>query len=163
MLTEKQLFEHLKTLGIQSQTVEHPAIMTVAEGREFKAEMPGGHSKNLFLKDKKSALTLITAHCDTEIDLVSFGKQLNAKGRLSFASAPLMLEILAVTPGAVTPFALLNSAARNITNVIVDKAFFDFETVWFHPLRNTASTAISPSELLRFLSSTGHEPRLVSF
>ena len=163
MLTEKQLFERLEALRINPRTVEHPPIMTVAEGRAFKSAMPGGHSKNLFLKDKKGALTLITAHCDTEIDLVSVGKQIGARGRLSFASAALMQEILCITPGAVTPFALLNPAAAHILNVIVDKVFFDFETVWFHPLRNTASTAISPSDLLRFVQSTGHEPKLVSF
>jgi Ala-tRNA(Pro) deacylase len=137
--------------------------MTVAEGRTFKADMPGGHSKNLFLKDKRAELTLVTAHCDTNIDLVALGRQLGAKGRFSFASPERMQEVLAISPGAVTPFALLNAQASQLANVILDKAFFDFETVWFHPLRNTASTAISPADLLAFVRSTGHEPQIFSF
>ena len=68
------LFEHLDRLGVAHRTVDHPPIFTVEEGRDFKADMPGGHSKNLFLKDKKGALTLAVAWCDTRVDLVGLGK-----------------------------------------------------------------------------------------
>lgn len=154
------LIDMLDSLGLEHRTVDHPAIFTVEEGRGFKADMPGGHSKNLFLKDKKGALTLAVAHCDTRVDLVGLGKALGAKGRLSFGKPELMTETLGVIPGAVTPFALMNGSAKALTSVILDERLLEHDPVWFHPLENTASTAISPDALLRFIEACGFEPNL---
>ncbi len=157
--TRDMLFARLDGLGIAHQTVEHPPIMTVDEGRDYKASMPGGHSKNMFLKDKKGALFFVTAHCDTQVDLVALGRHLEAKGRLSFGKPDLMLETLGVTPGSVTPFALgFPGAAAAFRAVVVDRAFHDHDPVWFHPLENTASTAISPASLIAYIRDCGAEP-----
>ena len=156
------LFNLLDRLGIGHRTVDHPAIFTVEEGRAFKAEMPGGHSKNLFLKDKKGALALAVAHCDTRVDLVGLGKAIGAKGRLSFGKPELMTATLGVIPGAVTPFALMNDSAKALSAVIIDRRLMDYDPVWFHPLENTASTAVSAAGLQHFAQACGFTPRLVN-
>ena len=159
--TRDDLFALLDRLGVNHKTVEHPAIFTVEEGRELKRQWPGGHSKNLFLKDKKGALTLAVALGETQVDLVGLGKALGAKGRLSFGKPELMSATLGVIPGAVTPFTLINASAKALTNVILDKALIAADPVWFHPLENTASTAISAADLERFVRACGFEPQII--
>ncbi len=159
--TRRDLFDYLDTLAVEHRTVEHPPIFTVDEGRDHKAAMPGGHSKNLFLKDKKDRLFLAVAHCDTTVDIVGYGKAAGARGRLSFGKPDLMTATLGVIPGAVTPFALINETARAVSEVAVDRALLSWPAVWFHPLENSASTAVSPDGLLRFIRSCGVEPRLL--
>lgn len=156
------LFSFLDAHAIAHKTVDHPAIFTVEEGRDLKASMPGGHSKNLFLKDKKGALYLAVALAETKVDLVGLGKRLGAKGRLSFGKPDLMTATLAVIPGAVTPFALINESARALRTVILDKALLAEDPVWFHPLENTASTAVSPDDLVRFIETCGFSPEILS-
>ena len=155
------LFKALDNWGIDHETVDHAPIFTVDEGRALKAEMPGGHSKNLFLKDKKGALYLAVAWCDTRVDLVGLGKKLGAKGRLSFGKPDLMTETMGVIPGAVTPFALINDSAKALAAVILDQAFFQYERVWFHPLENNASTAIGPDSLTAFVEKCGFSPQII--
>ncbi|MFN0023381.1 MAG: prolyl-tRNA synthetase associated domain-containing protein [Parvularculaceae bacterium] len=160
-LARAALFARLDALSIAHRTVEHPPVFTVDEGRDLKATMPGGHSKNLFLKDKKDRLFLVVCHCDTAVDLVGYGRLAGAKGRFSFGKPDLMTATLGVVPGAVTPFALFNESARLLTEVAVDAALMAFPEVWFHPLENTASTGISPSDLIAFIRACGFEPRLI--
>ena len=159
--TPTELFAVLEDLGIKTETVSHRAVFTVEEGRDLKRQMPGGHSKNLFLKDKKGALHLAVAHADTRVDLVGLGKALGAKGRFSFGKPDLMTETLGVIPGAVTPFALVNQSARALAGVVLDGALMACDPVWFHPLENTASTAISPENLLVFLKASGFSPKIM--
>ena len=159
--TRADLFAFLDELGIAHRTVEHPPIFTVEEGRDFKSSMPGGHSKNLFLKDKKDRLFLAVAHCDTAVDIVGYGRAAGSKGRLSFGRPDLMTATLGVIPGAVTPFALVNETARALTEVAVDEALLSWPAVWFHPLENTASTAVSPDDLLKFIRICGFAPRII--
>ena len=123
--------------------------------------MPGGHSKNLFLKDKKDRLFLAVAHCDTAVDIVGYGRSAGARGRLSFGRPDLMTATLGVIPGAVTPFALINDGAKALTEIAVDTALMGWDEVWFHPLENKASTAVATADLLRFIRACGVEPRLV--
>jgi len=154
------LLARLDAWAIAHRTVDHPAVFTVEESRAIKAEMPGGHSKNLFLKDKKGALYLAVAHAGTNVDLVGLGKVLGARGRLSFGKPELMTATLGVIPGAVTPFALINDTAKALARVVIDAALMRFPPVWFHPLENTASTAISPGDLVRFVEKCGFAPEL---
>ena len=159
--TRGDLFAFLDDLGVEHRTVDHPPIFTVEEGRDLKASMPGGHSKNLFLKDKKDRLFLAVAHCDTPVDIVGYGRAAGSKGRLSFGRPELMTATLGVIPGAVTPFALINPNSHALTEVAVDTALLSWPTVWFHPLENTASTAVRPDGLLAFIRACGFEPRLI--
>lgn len=155
------LLAFLDSLGVAVRTVDHPAVFTVAEGRDMKRTMPGGHSKNLFLKDKADRLYLVSALAETEVDLVGLGKRLGAKGRLSFGRPELMTATLGVIPGAVTPFALMNESARALSGFVLDTAILARDPMWFHPLENTASTAISPDGFRRFLGALGVDPVVV--
>lgn len=156
------LFALLEELGIVSTTTEHPALFTVAQSRELRGELPGLHSKNLFLKDKKGRLFLVTAKEDAEIDLKRLHERIGASGRLSFGSAELLLEVLGVTPGSVTPFALINDQPARVAFVI-DRRLAEAAAANFHPLVNTATTTIAGADLLRLLAATGHAPQLLEF
>jgi Ala-tRNA(Pro) deacylase len=156
--TPADLFRFLEDLGIETKTFEHDAVFTVAESRGIKQEIPGGHSKNLFVKDKKGRLFLIVAHSETRIDLKRLHETIGASGRLSFGSADLLRERLGVEPGSVTPFGVLNDRAGQVC-VVLDAALMAHGRVNFHPLVNTATTGISGDDLVRFLRATGHAPR----
>src|SRR5205809_3077514 len=119
--TPAELFAFLDRLGIAHVTVTHPALFTVEQSRELRGTIPGGHTKNLFLKDKKGALFLVVVLEDAAIELKSLHRRLGASGRFSFGSAELLRETLGVKPGAVTPFAVINDTARRVT-VVLDTA-----------------------------------------
>ena len=154
-----QLFAYLDDLGIAHQTVRHPAVFTVEEARTLRGKVTGGHTKNLFLRDKKGALFLVVAPEDAAIELKSLHRRLGASGRFSFGSAELMRETLGVEPGSVTPFAVINDRAGRVT-VVLDASMMREPTLNFHPLVNTATTTISREGLLKFLETTGHRPRI---
>lgn len=154
-----ELFAYLDSLRIEHKTVTHPPVFTVEEARASRGEVIGGHTKNLFLRDKKGALFLVVAPEDAAIELKSLHRLLGASGRFSFGSAELMRELLGVEPGSVTPFAVINDKACRVT-VIVDAALMAHEVLNFHPLVNTGTTAISRGGLLKFLEAAGHHPRI---
>ena len=154
-----QLFAFLDGLGIAHKTVRHPPVFTVEEARALRGQLPGGHTKNLFLRDKKHALYLVVAPEDADIDLKGLHRLLGATGRFSFGSADLMREVLGVEPGSVTPFAAINDSENRVT-VVLDAAMMEHETLNYHPLINTMTTAISREGLVEFLRATGHEPRI---
>lgn len=157
----EDLFARLDALGIAHTTHAHRPVFTVPESRDLKAAMPGGHTKNLFLKDKKGALFLISAIAETAIDLNAVSKLVGAR-RFSFGSAQLLMERLGVEPGSVTLFALVNDPEGRVA-VILDEALFAYDPVNFHPLRNDATTAVSPGDMLKFIRATGHEPIRLAF
>jgi Ala-tRNA(Pro) deacylase len=155
----EQLFAYLDNLGIAHQTVSHPPVFTVEEARTLRGQVAGGHTKNLFLRDKKGALFLVVAPEDAAIELKSLHRLLGASGRFSFGSADLLRETLGVEPGSVTPFAVINDKAGRVT-VILDAAMMAHGRLNFHPLTNTGTTTISREGLLQFLEATGHRPRI---
>lgn len=157
----EDLYARLAALGIAYTTYRHRPIFTVEEGADLKARMPGGHTKNLFLKDKKSRLYLLSALAETKIDLNAVSKLVGA-GRFSFGSANLLMRHLGVTPGSVTLFALINDRERLVT-LVLDEALFAHDPVNFHPLSNDATTAISPADLLKFVRALGREPIRLGF
>ena len=153
------LFAFLDRLGIRHATVHHPPLFTVEESRSLRGQIAGGHTKNLFLKDKRGALFLVTALEDAEIDLKSLHRRLGAGGRFSFGSAEQMRATLGVEPGAVTPFGLLNDTEWRVS-VVLDAAMMAQQTLNFHPLANTMTTSIGRDDLIRFLAATGHTARI---
>lgn len=157
--TRLDLLAHLSDLGIATETIDHKAVFTVAESVDLEHSIPGGHTKNLFLKDKKDQLFLVVALNDAPIDLKSLHKRLGS-GRLSFGNAQLLLEVLGVTPGSVTPFSLINDKDRRVS-VVLDAEMMKLDRLNFHPLENTATTGIARDGLLRFIRAGGHEPRIL--
>jgi Ala-tRNA(Pro) deacylase len=154
-----QLFAALDSLGIKHSTVKHPPLFTVEQSRSLRGQIPGGHTKNLFLRDKKYAIYLVVALEDAEIDLKGLHRLLKADGRFSFGSSDLLREVLGVEPGAVTPFGVINDTEGRVT-VVLDSAMMEHETLNYHPLVNTMTTSINRDDLVKFLDSTGHIPRI---
>jgi Ala-tRNA(Pro) deacylase len=158
--TPDDLFAALDRLGIAHPTVSHPPLFTVEQSQSLRGTIPGGHTKNLFLKDKKNALFLVTTLEDATIELKSLHRHLGASSRFSFGSAELMMQTLGVTPGAVTPFGAINDHARRVT-VVLDAALMQHAVINAHPLVNTMTTSLARGDLLKFLEATGHIPRIV--
>jgi len=157
--TPEQLFAALDALGVAHSTVKHPPLFTVEQSRSLRGQIPGGHTKNLFLRDKKYALYLVVALEDADIDLKRLHRRLNANGRFSFGSSDLLREVLGVEPGAVTPFGAINDTQGRVT-VVLDSVMLEHETLNYHPLVNTMTTSINRNDLVKFLVSTGHTPRI---
>ena len=156
-----RLLDWMAANGVQQTTHDHPAVFRVEEGLELKAAMPGAHTKNLFLKDKKGRLWLISARQDTVVDLKRAPKTIGSD-RLSFGNEGLLYETLGLTPGSVTALGLINDPDHRVTFVL-DKALWDAEIVNFHPLTNTATTALAQADFRRFLTLVGREAMVVDF
>lgn len=158
-LTPDQLFRNLDALGIAHRTYTHPPVFTVAEAVALRGQLPGGHCKSLFLKDKKGGLWLVVMLEERRVDLQRLAAALGAP-RFSFGNAELLYDVLGIRPGSVTPFALANDAGRRV-RVVLDRAMLACDPLNYHPLENDRTTAVSPADLLRFIAACGHEPRIL--
>ena len=158
-MTPEDLFAHFNKLGIVHRTYSHPPVFTVAEAAALRGSLPGGHCKSLFLKDKKGGYWLAVMLEERRVDLKKLAIRLSAP-RFSFGGAADLYQLLGVRPGSVTPFALVNDIEGLVTPVL-DAVMLNCDPLNYHPLENDRTTAISPADLLRFLSTPGHEPRIV--
>lgn len=161
MLRRDDLIAFFARHQIPQTTVDHPAVFRVGEGEEIKAGLPGAHTKNLFLKDAKDQLWLISAADKTEIDLKRLPAVIGS-ARLSFGRAELMEAVLGVTPGSVTAFALVNDAGRQV-RFVLDQVLAQAAEVNFHPLTNTATTRVDQAGLRAFFQAVGVTPIIVDF
>ena len=153
------LFARLKELCIASVTAEHEAVFTVEQSQSLPARLPGAHTKNPFVVDRDGRAALVVAKDDTSVDLKLVAKRLGL-GRLSFGKPERLLDLLGVTPGSVTPFALINDPEGRVI-VAVDAALLAFPEVNFHPLENTATTRLATDDFLRFIRACGHQPLIL--
>ena len=162
MLTSPEdLIAYLGSLSIASETVDHPALHTVEDSRALRGDIPGGHTKNLFVKDKKDRLFLLVLGEEAAVDLKRVHEKIGAQGRVSFGSADLLEKVWGVRPGAVTPFGAINDRGGRV-RVVLDEAMMRHERLNFHPLVNTRTTGLASADLLKFLRATGHEPLVVA-
>jgi Ala-tRNA(Pro) deacylase len=159
--TPEQLFAFLDSHGVATTTVEHPPLFTVEDSQALRGDIPGGHTKNLFVKDKKSRLFLLVLGEETVLELKRVHEKIGAQGRVSFGSAELLEEAWGVAPGAVTPFGAINDEAGRVT-VVLDQAMMRHEQLNFHPLVNTRTTGLASADLVKFLRATGHEPLIAA-
>ena len=157
---EAALYERLTALGIAWTGYAHVPVFTVEEAAAVNASQPGGHTKNLFLKDKKGGLWLVVLRDDFRLDLNALSKQIGAP-RFSFGSAELLIASLGVPPGSVTPFALVNDPQHKV-QVVLDAQMLKREPINFHPLRNDRTIAVAAADLMRFIAACGHAPRIES-
>lgn len=153
------LLARLDALGIAYVRHDHPPLYTVEDSKALRGDLPGGHCKNLFLRDRKGAMWLVVCLEDRRIDLKALGELLGG-ARLSFGSADRLMRVLGVVPGAVSPLALINDAGAEV-QVILDRAMLELRPLNFHPLANTATVAVSPEDLLRFIEACGHRPQVL--
>jgi Ala-tRNA(Pro) deacylase len=159
--TPESLFAAFDSLGIAHETVSHPPLFTVEQSKELRGAIPGAHTKNLFLKDKKGKLFLVTAVENTVIDLKRLHEVIGGSGRLSFGSADQLMAHLGVAPGSVTAFGVINDEAGAVT-MILDARLAAFGRVNGHPLVNTMTTGVAYADLLRFLEAVGHRPQVLA-
>lgn len=159
--TPAELLGRLDALGIAHTTHRHAPVFTVEEAQRLKGDLPGAHTKNLFVRDKKGTMWLLVARFDQEVDLKVVGPQLGARGRLSFGSAERLMRYLGVRPGSVTPFAVVNDHGGNVA-VALDAGLRSQEIWNAHPLDNAMTTAVARDDLLRFLDELGHPPAWVA-
>ena len=160
-VSRADLLARLSRLGIDAQTTEHPAVFTVGESEDLHHRIPGGHSKNLFLKDKKDRVFLVSVPADATVDLKRIHTLIGGQGRVSFGKPELLMELLGVAPGSVTPFGIVNDGEGRVT-LVLDAALMANETVNFHPLENSATTSIGRDDLIAFLTGEGHPPQIIA-
>lgn len=153
---QRALFKLFSSLNIAHETYNHAPIFTVDEGKDLKKHIPGTHGKTLFLTNKTGNYWLVVAKDDTKTDLKGLSKHLETK-RFSFGKPDIMEAMIGVTPGSVTPFALINDKDVQLT-VIIDQKLIDSDLVVFHPLKNDKSTVILSADLLTFIRACGHDP-----
>lgn len=158
--TPAELFAFLDTLNIGVTTKSHPPLFTVADSQSLRGEIDGGHTKNLFLKDKKGSYFLVTVDEEAEVDLKQIHHLIGAVGRVSFGKPEALMELLGVYPGAVTVFGLINDSAGTV-KVVLDSALMQNAVINAHPLTNEATTSIANGDLLKFIKATGHEPLIL--
>jgi len=158
-----ELLARLTALGIPARTVEHPPVFTVEEAARYKGGLPGAHTKNLFLRDKQGKrMWLVCVLAERDVDLRALPERIGARPRLSFGSEDRMMRYLGITPGAVSPFAIINDHGGQV-QVVLDRALLQGDIVNLHPLDNARTTAISPPDLLRFLEAERHAPLILDF
>ena len=158
--TRDDLFARFAELGIETTTKDHDPVYTVEEARALRGEISGGHCKNLFLKDKKGVLWLVVTLEDAQVDLKALPKKIGS-GRLSFGKGELLIEVLGIEPGSVTPFSLINDTEQKV-QVVLDADMMAHDVLNFHPLKNDATTSVSSQDLLKFVEACGHAPQIVA-
>ncbi|XP_072173972.1 prolyl-tRNA synthetase associated domain-containing protein 1-like [Diadema setosum] len=159
----QELLAEFDRLGITHETVEHPEVFTVEAMMPHLKDLTGMVCKNLFLRDKKKKLWLLTALHDRQVTIGTVGKKVGAPN-LRFADESILLEKLGVRQGCVTPFALINDKAGDVRFLLDSEIAKGGDVkVYAHPLVNSASTAVSSEDFMKFVRATGHEPILVDF
>ena len=160
--TSKQLLDTLTKIGIRYDTQHHLPMYTVVQSKELRgAPKPGAYTKNLFLRNKKGSMWLLTCCEDSDLDLHTVSTQLQA-GRLSFGSIERLKQFLGVTPGSVSPFALINDSTLSVS-FVMEKKLLQSKNIHLHPLDNTQTTTISTKDFLRFLAYIQHTPTYIEF
>ena len=163
MSTEKsdELLKYLEDNGIAVRTFEHPPVHTVEEARALRGDIPGVHTKNLFLRDGKKRFFLFITDESRAINLKALSKIVGAKGGLSFGSPDALMEMLGITAGSVSLLAALNDPERKVT-VVIDEALLSAEKINCHPLTNRRTTSLTRDDIAAFMETTGHAPMYVS-
>jgi Ala-tRNA(Pro) deacylase len=152
--SEKELLRHLDQHQIAYQRVEHPPVFTCEQADQYRPDLPGVSTKNLFLRDKKRHFYLVMTACEKKLDLKKLGQALGA-AKLHFGSPENLLELLQLTPGSVTVLGLVNDPQHRV-ELWIDQDIWEDEFFLCHPLVNTASLVLSKSDLLRLFELTGH-------
>ncbi len=155
-MRSEELLARLEELGIAVSTLTHAPVFTVEESKALRGQLPGGHTKNLFLRNKKGAMWLVTCLEDRAVDLKALAAKLSA-GRFSFGSAERLMQYLGVLPGSVTPLSVINDRGQAV-QMVLDEGLLSYDVLNVHPLVNDCTCAMAPKDLLRFLDATDHPP-----
>jgi Ala-tRNA(Pro) deacylase len=156
---EKILFIFFKKHGLEYLTYEHEPLFTVEDGKGVQGNIPGAHTKNLFLKDKKNTFFLVSVLEHKRVDLKVLSKSYG-KGGLSFASSDDLKAMLNVVPGSVTPYGLIFDTQMQV-KYLLDQDFMNAQIVNFHPLRNDMTVSVTLKSFVEFLGLIEHPPEII--
>lgn len=162
---EEELYKVLSDLSIEFQKFEHEPVFTCETSEDFykRNNLVGARCKTLFLRNRKGDQHyLAIVEADRRVDIKALTDFFDAGQKMSFASPERMEKYLGVTPGSVTPFALIHPESTGIP-VVVDKGVLSHEWVHFHPLRNTATLRLKKDDFLKFLESRENEVSFYEF
>ncbi|CAM9392531.1 unnamed protein product [Ascophyllum nodosum] len=156
--------DKLTILGLGGTLFEHEAATTVEEQQKALAGLEGVKTKNLFLKDKKAGLFLVTARHDRPTDMKTLAKLLGLPGKVSlrFADAETLDKVLGVVQGAVSPLAVVNDF-QGLATLAMDKDLIDASDLLVHPLRNDRSVRLKAQDLVKFVTACEHAPKVLDF
>ena len=155
-----ELLTFLNSLDIPVTTITHPPLHTVADSKALRGDILGGHTKNLFVKDRKDQYFLLTVDEDAVVDLKTIHTLIGAAGKVSFGKPEALLELLGVVPGAVTVFGAVNDTKGRV-KMFLDSGLMANDIINGHPLVNDATTSIAAADLIKFLNATGHAPNIL--
>lgn len=158
MRGEAGLLADLDELAIPFAAHEHEAVFTVEQSSRVDAAFPGRHTKNLFLKDAGGVFWLVTVPAEARVDLKALPTAIGCK-RVSFGKPDDMERLIGITPGSVTPLAMINAAPGTL-NVVLDAGLATADRINVHPLRNTGTLGLSGTDVLRLLEHWGHRPHV---
>ncbi len=150
----------LAELGIETTTVDHPALFTVHDSQLLRGEIAGAHTKNLFVKDRKNRYFLLVVEENAVVDLKTVHQIIGAQGKVSFGKPEALMELLGVEPGSVTILGAINDCDNKVT-IVLDSDLAKQLVINAHPLTNEATTTIAVSDLLAFLDAIGHKPQVL--
>lgn len=156
-----EIFKFLAEHNIDYKRFDHPPVYTVADVHRLTPDLPGTKTKNLFFRDSKNNRHfLVVVPGDDRIDMKALPGVLDS-GRITFGSPARLKEYLGIEPGSVSLLAIINDPGHAV-EVVVDDCLWTSEALQFHPLVNTSTLVITIDGVRRFLSATGHEPRITS-
>ena len=156
-MDKQAIYDSLKQKNIDHEITEHGAVYNMAEVAMTELPYPEAMAKNLFVRDdKKKNFYLITVKGDKRVDLKQFRKDHNTRS-LQFVSAELLMDILGLIPGAVTPMGILNDEECKV-HWFLDKAFKDeLNLIGVHPNDNSATVWMKPEDLVDLIKEHGNE------
>lgn len=155
---ERKVLDVLDRLGVVYVRHEHPPVFTVEDADKHWTALRGTHCKNLFLRNKKgNHHYLVIAPTSKAVDLRALNRVLD-EDRLSFGSPERLKKFLGLEPGSVSPFGLINDAAKEV-RVIVDEDLRASASVGFHPNINTSTLDVSFTDFEKFLAWCGNDVR----
>lgn len=155
----EELMAYLRGLGIAFDLHHHKAVFTVAESQAIDDKIPGTACRNLFLRDRKKNNFLLVLRHETEVDMKKLAAVIGSD-KLSFGSPDRLWEYLGVRPGSVCPYAIYNDKGHNV-KILLERGMMETDCVNYHPLINTMTIGVKPSDLIKFIESTGHEAHII--
>ena len=159
---EEKLKQWLSDKHIQYILHTHTAVFTVPEAKIHTGHIPGTHCKNLFLKNKKTGqLYLVSIPYDKRLDLNQFRRMIGAP-KIRFAGPEDLLEVLGITPGAVSPLGLVNDTEDKVI-FMIEEAIWNAKEVCCHPNVNTETLQIPGSEFQKLIKATNTTMEIKNF
>ena len=159
---ERPALDRLDALGIAYTLHRHPPLRTVEDAKALRGNIDAAHVKNLFLRDKREQMWVVTVLEDREVDIRALRPKIDAYGSVSFGSPDRLGRVLGITPGSVSPLAIVHDPEKRV-RVVLDEALRDWSHVGVHPLHNEATVRLSVADLGRFLTAEGRDPIWLPF